>query len=169
MVWTAPPAERVDPPYGGDERAQLDAFLDYHRQTFLQKCAGLTADQLLRRAVEPSDLSLLGLVRHLTEVERAWFRQRLDGEQVDDLHPGDADFAGVEDADAEADLAAFHAELATVRGVAARHPLDSFVLHPRSGQQVTTRWIYLHMLEEYARHNGHADLLRQRIDGATGE
>jgi hypothetical protein len=171
--WTAPPVDRRDPPDAGAERAQLDGFLDHHRQTLLQKCAGLTAEQLRRRAVEPSSLSLLGLVRHLTETERSWFRTRLDGQEVEDLYCTseniDGDFDDVDTADPEADLAVFVAELEVVRRVVARHDLESTFVHPRTGRQLSVRWLYLHMLEEYARHNGHADLLRERIDGATGQ
>ncbi|MEN3304068.1 MAG: hypothetical protein V7603_270 [Micromonosporaceae bacterium] len=173
MTWTAPEAHRVDTPERVDERASLDSFLDYHRQTLLWKCSGLTADQLKSRTVGSSKLALLGLVRHLTEVERSWFRQRFAGEQVEDLyfteeHP-DADFDDLETADAEADFAAYAAEIEACRKAVAGRGLDETFVHPRRGIEMSLRWIYLHMIEEYARHNGHADLIREAIDGATGE
>ena len=119
-------------------------------------------------------MSLLGLVRHLTDVERSWFRRRLAGETIDPLFctvdDDDADFNGVDDADAEADVAAYLAELDVVREVAAsvlaRRHLCAL---PDATRRSSLRWVYLHMIEEYARHNGHADLIRERIDGATGD
>ncbi|MGH8890035.1 MAG: DinB family protein [Acidothermaceae bacterium] len=172
-MWTAPQIDRTEPPTVGDERASLEAWLDYHRQTLLFKCAGLTVDQLRRQAVEPSSLSLLGLVRHMTEVERAWFRRRLAGLDVPyvysiDEQP-DADFDNVGTAEAEADFAAFTAEIELAREAAAARSLDDTFVHPRLQVEMDLRWVYLHMIEEYARHNGHADLLRERIDGVTGD
>lgn len=165
--------ERVDFPYVADERTMLENWLEYHRSTLLWKCAGLTADQLKMRSVEPSMLSLLGLVRHMTEVERTWFRWVLardtSAEPIyyDEANP-DGDFDDVDGADASTDLDVYLAELDTVRSVAAG--FDSVeAVGDRRGEDVSLRWIYVHMIEEYARHNGHADLLRQRIDGATGD
>jgi uncharacterized damage-inducible protein DinB len=168
--WTAP--TRTEPPFRDPERPALEAWLEYHRATLLMKCAGLTAEQLATRSVPPSTLSLLGLVRHMTEVERSWFRRRLERADVaplyyDDANP-DGDFDDVDPARADDDLAAFQAELDAVRAVTARHGLDDVGL-ARDGAEVDLRWIYLHMIEEYARHNGHADLLRECIDGATGD
>lgn len=164
--------ERVDPPLVSPERASLDAWLDYHRATLLTKCAGLDAEQLARRAVPPSSLSLLGLVRHLAEVERYWFREVLEGQDLPVLfcspeHP-DGDFDLVDAAHAAQDVAAFHAEVAAAREAAARHGLDDTGDAGRRGP-VDLRWIYVHMIEEYARHNGHADLLRECVDGVTGD
>ena len=156
MTWTAPEVTRPDPPLVAGERETLDAWLDFHRDTLLGKCAGLTAGQLKLRAVEPSGLSLLGLVRHMTDVERWWFRIHAANTDLPfrywtDADP-DADFNDLHAADAAADLAAYRDEIgqarAAVRGI---------------------RWIYVHMIEEYARHNGHADLIRERIDGVTGD
>jgi uncharacterized damage-inducible protein DinB len=173
LSWTAPEVTRADPPLVGDERATLEGFLDYQRQTLMWKCSGLTAEQLRMRLVEPSTMSLLGLVRHMTEVERSWFRRRVAGEDIDLLYCSeadwDADFNGVDDADAEADLAAYAAELEAVRDVVKGRSLDDTFVHPRFNEEQSVRWVYVHMIEEYARHNGHADLLRERIDGATGE
>jgi uncharacterized damage-inducible protein DinB len=171
MTWTAPNITRMDEPTSGGEREQLEAWLDYHRQTLLLKCAGLTADRLRERAVPPSTLSLLGLVRHLAEVERGWFRVRFAGESLayywitDDNQ--DAEFDDVDTADPQEAFDAFDREVKGARAAAAGRSLDDTFLH--RGTTFTLRWVYLHMIEEYARHNGHADLLRERIDGATGD
>jgi uncharacterized damage-inducible protein DinB len=173
MPWTAPPVERHPAPWMGDEREMLAAWLDYHRQTLLWKCSGLSAEQLRQRAIEPSSLSLLGLVRHMAEVERAWFRRRVAGEDLPYLYASetdpDGDFDHVETADAELDVATFQREVELARAAASTHQLNDTFIHPRHHARIQVRWVYLHMIEEYARHNGHADLLRQRIDGATGE
>jgi uncharacterized damage-inducible protein DinB len=174
MTWTAPQTSRVDPPPLGDERTLLDSYLDYHRHTLLWKCSDLTAEQLRMRIVEPSSLSLLGLLRHMAEVERVWFRRRFAGEQLDFLYSDmetnpDGDFDDVDKADAETDHAAYVREVELARAAAAGHSLDETFYHSRMQQDIKLRWVYLHMIEEYARHNGHADLLRERIDGATGE
>lgn len=166
--------ERRDPPQVAGERAALDGWLDYQRQTLLVKCAGLTADQLRQRAVEPSSLSLLGLVRHMSEVERSWFQRRVAGRDVPYLYVDleadpDGDFDNVDTADAAADLAAYQREVDEARAVAAGRGLDETFFHPRWGVELDVRWVYVHMIEEYARHNGHADLLRERIDGTTGD
>jgi uncharacterized damage-inducible protein DinB len=151
----------------------MESWLDYHRATLLYKCQGLTGDQLARRAVGPSSLSLLGLVRHMAEVERAWFRRRFAGEAelgylfCSEQHPdGDFDFA--DGAGAEADFAAFAAECVLAREAAAGRSLDDTFQHTQLGA-MDLRWIYVHMIEEYARHNGHADILREQIDGVTGD
>ncbi|HEV7728426.1 MAG: hypothetical protein JWQ26_3289 [Modestobacter sp.] len=178
-----PPApDRVDPPYRDGERAALEAWLAFHRATLLVKTAGLTAEQLGRRSVPPSTLSLRGLVRHLTEVERSWFRRVLDGQQAPPLYYGpdddDGDFDAVgrdtdhpdPDTAVAREFAAFSAEVEVSRALAAQHDsLDDLGAGQRRGESVSLRWIYLHMIEEYARHNGHADLLRECIDGATGD
>ena len=173
-AWTAPPAERTEPERISGEREALDAWLDFHRDTLLHKCAGLTAGQLKERAVPPSRLSLLGLVRHMTEVERWWFRipaANTDLEFPYDPDQTGQDFEALEDADADANLEAFRQEVALARAAVAAKRLDDVVPshgdHPERTRDI--RWIYLHMIEEYARHNGHADLIRERIDGATGD
>lgn len=176
--WTAPQVERAWPPYqAADERAGLESWLDFHRQTLLWKCAGLTAEQLRRRAVAPSSLSLLGLVRHMTDVERYWFRRHVDGERIRFAYWArdveDADFAvdGADDAAAEEAFGAYVAELDIARAVLARHELtDTFVRREADGEHtIDVRWVLVHMIEEYARHNGHADLIREMIDGAVGD
>jgi uncharacterized damage-inducible protein DinB len=172
-TWTAPQVTRKQTATAASERETLESFLDFHRQTLLTKCAGLSAWQLKRRSVKPSDLSLLGLVRHLAEVERAWFRRRIAGEDIGFLYATqanmDADFDDADDADAAADFATYTTEVELAREAAAGRPLDETFFHARYQVDLSVRWVYLHMIEEYSRHNGHADLLRQAIDGATGE
>ena len=173
-MWTAPEADRLAVDPLADERQALEQGLDFQRATLLRKCAGLNAEQLKARAVPPSSLSLLGLVRHMHEVERWWFRIHAAGEQVGwdyiSDEDEDADFNGVDNADAAADLEAYRRECDTCRAAVASLPLDHVVPshgdHPERTRNL--RWIYVHMIEEYARHNGHADLLRECIDGATG-
>jgi hypothetical protein len=174
MTWTAPAVERADPLYAADERPSLQDFLDYHRQTLLWKCSGLTADQLAARPIPGSSLSLLGLVRHLAYVQRVWLRVRAAGQSdLDQLyytpeHP-DADFDFAASATAEADFAVFARECAAADEAVAGHSLDDTFVHARLGVPIDLRWVYLHLIEEFARHNGHADLLREQIDGVTGE
>jgi uncharacterized damage-inducible protein DinB len=173
LGWRAPQVERQDAPPIAGERQMLEAWLEFHRQTLLVKCSGLTAGQLRRRAAPPSSMSLLGLVRHMTDVERAWFRRWLSGEDVAFLNwsndDPDGDFDHVEEADPEQDIATYLRELELARKAAAVRDLDDTFFHPRRNIDMSLRWVYVHMIEEYARHNGHADLLRERIDGATGE
>ena len=171
--WTAPPAQRIDEPFTGPERPMLEGWLEWHRQTLISKAAGLTPDQLKLAAVEPSNLSLLGLIRHMSEVERSWFRKRSAGDETageiycTDDNP-DGDFDDVAGADAERDYGTYLAELDLARKAAADLPLEHEFTTPR-GTRMSLRWVYLHMIEEYARHNGHADLLRERVDGVTGD
>lgn len=174
--WTAPAVNRVRPGRTGlGERAQLEGWVDFHRATLLQKCTGLSAEQLKRRAVPPSNLSLLGLVRHMTEVERWWFRiHALDQDMPYPYNfdaDGEADFDDIDDADAAENLQAFRREVDEAKKSVATKQLDDVVRahHPDVlDWSYSIRWIYFHMVEEYARHNGHADLLRECIDGATG-
>jgi uncharacterized damage-inducible protein DinB len=176
-TWTAPAVERTESPNVAPERRATEGLLDYFRETLLWKCAGLTAEQLKERSVPPSSMSLLGLVRHMADVERVWFRRRIAGEALEaiywsDEHP-DGDFDLVDDADAEADLATYRAEVEAAREVQARKQYDdTFVLPRRDGPGETAidiRALVLHMIEEYARHCGHADLLRECVDGVTGD
>jgi uncharacterized damage-inducible protein DinB len=163
---------RTDVPRGGDERALLRAYLDFHRETLQLKCAGLSDDDLRRRTAPPSSLSLLGLVRHMAEVERSWFRRVIDGQDVPLVWGEGWDFQAAYDADGavpEEAFAAWHAEIAIARDVEAAAPsLDVTGVDRRSGDEYSLRRVMLHLLQEYARHNGHADLIRERIDGATG-
>ncbi|MGH3384304.1 MAG: DinB family protein [Nocardioidaceae bacterium] len=170
----APPVERTPPPKAADERATLEGFLDFHRSTLLAKCEGLGEAALKQQSIEPSTLTLLGLVRHLAECERWWFRRVLAGDELDDIFCTeefpDGDFDLIADADAFADLQTFHDEVAASKETTARYDLDSIAVRKsRSGADFNLRWIYLHMFEEYARHNGHADIIREQIDGVTGE
>ncbi len=172
--WIAPAVERLDVDRISGERAALDQWLDYHRATLLGKCAGLTAQQLKERAAPPSTLSLLGLVRHLTEVERWWFRMHIAGEDIGfpyDPEGIGVDFDDLEDADAAGNLDAYRHEVEAARAAVADTSLDLVVASRGDHAERTrdVRWVYLHMIEEYARHNGHADLLREAIDGVTGE
>jgi uncharacterized damage-inducible protein DinB len=164
--------ERVDPPFEADERETLRAFLDRQRATLAVKCDGLTEDQLRQQAVPPSNLSLLGLVRHMAEVERNWFRPVLGGEEMATMFAPDMDWeASFRDAPAADVAEAFRiwrAECDHARALVAVAPsLD--VRGFRHSGYVSLRWVMTHMIEEYARHNGHADLLRERLDGSTGE
>jgi uncharacterized damage-inducible protein DinB len=174
VTWTAPEVDRTEPPNVAAERPALQGWLDYHRQTLRWKCSGLTGEQLTQRPVASSSLSLLGLVRHMAEVERSWFRIRFAGEPdlgalyCDDEFP-DGDFDLTDPARAEADFEAFTSECAAADEAAAGRSLDDTFRHSRSGDTLDLRWIYLHMIEEYARHNGHADLLRELTDGVTGD
>ncbi len=165
---------RTDGPMTGDERVVLDHWLDLYRETVLLKIAGLDADQLARRAVPPSSMSLIGVVRHLTEVEAYWLRVvLLDEQDVPDYYctpaSPDGDFDDIDPAAAAADVAAYRAELVTTRAnTAAWTDLDTPVRGLRRGNPVNLRWILTHLIEEYARHLGHMDLLREAIDGRTG-
>jgi len=167
--------DRTEPPYVGDERATLAGFLDFQRDTLEWKCSGLTAEQLRERSAPPSSLTLLGLIRHLAEVERGWFRRGVAGEDVGPLYYTeeelDQDFDDVDDAtaeDVEGALAAWRYEVQRAREIVASAALDQ-AFTSRRGNTISLRWVLVHMIEEYARHNGHADLLREGIDGSKGE
>jgi uncharacterized damage-inducible protein DinB len=162
---------RTDPPFVNDERSMLEAWLEWHRTTLLLKCEGLDADGLRRRPIPTSLMSLHGLVRHMAEVERNWFRRVLGGEDLpsgiywNDENP-EGDFE-IPDGDTfDADLAVWEDQMDRARSIATEHDLDDTGL--RRGEPCSLRWIYVHMIEEYARHNGHADLMRELIDGAVG-
>ncbi|MFC5723366.1 DinB family protein [Streptomyces gamaensis] len=164
--------ERPEMPGIADERTGLEAWLDFHRATLAAKCAGLDDEQLRLATAPPSPLTLLGLVRHMAEVERGWFRRVLAGEKeagplyyTEDNLDGDFE-VGEGDTWQEA-YATWQAEIAAARGIARGRSLTDTGVH-RNGEELDLRWIYLHMIEEYARHNGHADLIRERVDGATG-
>jgi Protein of unknown function (DUF664) len=164
-AWTAPRIDAAWEPFTGDERRMLDGFLDQERATFRYMCEGLTAEQLARRSIRPSTLSMAGLMRHLADVERTFFRVRWGGQDLPQLYAepfGEASAATV-----EADYAVLLAEQAAARDAVAGVPLDRMFVNPRYGE-MTLRWAYLHMLREYAGHNGHASLIREQIDGRTG-
>ncbi|MEV0247813.1 DinB family protein [Nocardia sp. NPDC050712] len=175
MTWTAPDIDRRDTPLIGDERSQLQAFLDFHRETLLWKCSGLTGEQLKSQVLPTSTLTLLGLLRHMTEVERGWFRRTAAAQDIstvfDYTDDVDADFNAIESTDAAHDYARYLDETRKCDAAVKDLTLDSTFHHPRPDRPdlYSLRWVYLHMIEEYARHNGHADLLREAHDGKTGE
>ncbi|MFG2721293.1 DinB family protein [Streptomyces sp. NPDC048416] len=164
--------QRATPSKTADDRTSLTAFLDHQRETLAWKCAGLSAGQLKAKPVPTSDLSLLGLVRHAVDTERIWFRLVLNEERLTTCWPHTADGESgafhVEDADVDEAFAAWRAACADSRSVVdSRAGLDGTVEF--RGESISLRYILTHMIEEYARHNGHADLLREAIDGARGE
>ena len=161
---------RSEPDFLLSERPMLEAWLEFHRTTLLLKCEGLDDARRKARPVPTSMLSLHGLVRHMAEVERNWFRRVLLDEPVEpiwyDPAVPDSELVPLDGADWESDLAAWQSECDTSRAAAARHALDDTGV--RHGRPCSLRWIYVHMIEEYARHNGHADIIRELLDGAVG-
>src|SRR3954462_8307688 len=175
--WTASTIDRAEPELQGPERQSLEQWLDYHRATLLHKCAGLTHEELKRKSVATSGLTLLGIVRHMADVERWWFRLHGAGERLDlqfstDAWP-DADFEDLDSVPAADVLAAFENECESARKAVAGKSLDDVVTcgpeHHHRSLEREVRCLSLPMTEESARHNGHADLLREAIDGTTGE
>jgi uncharacterized damage-inducible protein DinB len=170
MTWTSPTPQPVDGPLTGPDRPILEAVLAHQRTTLLAICAGLTGEQVATRAVASSNLSLLGLVRHLAKVERIWFRKRVAGQDVEHLHRfearDDTDFDELDPADAPAAVEQLRQEWAladaAVAGIDLEHTIDGH------HGVMSLRMVYVHMIQEYARHNGHADLIREAIDGTTG-
>jgi hypothetical protein len=161
---------RSEPEFVLTERAMLESWLEYHRTTLELKTEGLTDAQRKSRPVPSSLLSLHGLTRHMAEVERNWFRRVLSGEAVGyiwaDPEVDDRELAPLEEADWESDLAVWKAECGLSRDIAATKELEDTGL--RRGRPCSLRWVYNHMIEEYARHNGHADLIRELVDGSVG-
>jgi uncharacterized damage-inducible protein DinB len=172
MVEDMKDSEREEPAYVASERGMLEAWLEFHRRTLFLKCDGLDTEALKARPVPTSKLSLHGLVRHMADVERNWFTRVLLSAPgtpplffvmgVDD----DRELFPLDDADWALDLGAWRSECDLSRQNAARFDLDH--IGTRRGKDVSLRWIYNHMVEEYARHNGHADLIREMVDGAVG-
>ncbi|WP_329141278.1 DinB family protein [Streptomyces sp. NBC_00670] len=163
---------RIGPPHLGSERDTLRTFLDYHRATLAMKCEGLTDEELRRRSSPPSALTLLGLVRHLAEVERAWFRRVFEDHEAPMVWSDTVDFQAAYDASASTRAEAFAAWEAEVE-VSRRIEREAASLElagyqPRWGERVSLRMVLVHVLLEYARHNGHADFLREGIDGTVG-
>jgi uncharacterized damage-inducible protein DinB len=165
---------RMGGPRLGGERATLTEFLRGQRLTLEIKCSGLDDEQLARRSVEPSTLSLLGLIRHMADVERVWFRIRFaaaaDAKRFQIPGDPDGDFDGaLPDPELVKDAwAAWREEIAFTDEFIADHDFD-FVGQDGGGEPITLRELLVHMIEEYARHNGHADLIRERIDGRIGQ
>ncbi len=153
------------------EREMLESWLEFHRTTLLLKCEGLDDADRKRRPVASSNLSLHGLVRHMADVERGWFQRTLLSRPEipriwrDPAVP-DSELVPLDDADWEDDLAAWQAECEASRRTAAAFALDD--TGTWHGETISLRWIYVHMVEEYARHNGHADLIREMVDGSVG-
>ena len=164
--------DRIDPPLLGGERETLRAYLDYHRATLAMKCQGLSDDELRQRSMPPSTLTLLGLVRHLAEVERTWFRRVINAEDIPLRWSAEGDFQAAYDASASTRAEAFGAwqeEVEHARRIErAAGSLDVTGYQARWGEKVSLRLVMLHMIHEYARHNGHADFLREGIDGEVG-
>jgi uncharacterized damage-inducible protein DinB len=164
---------RPDPDMMGDEWDSLSQWLDFHRATFRLKCAGLTDEQLKQRPISTTNLSLLGLMRHLTEVERGWFAETLAGRSITGLYYSEDDPDGdFDQLDSRPVSEVQESYLTAIREahdiVASFEDADDLRRHPTE-RPVRVRWVMMHMLEEYARHNGHADLIREAIDGARGE
>lgn len=167
------PDTRSDGPMLGGEREVLEHWLDLYRESVFLRLAGLTGEQLAVRAVPPSSLSLVGVVRHLTEVEAYWLRTVLHGEDVparwSTKEDADADIDGATADDAAGAVDAYEQELEACRAaLGAWDDLDGPVTGSRHGRELNLRWILTHLVEEYARHLGHMDLLREVVDGRTG-
>lgn len=164
--------ERPIPPLIADERTMLRVFLDYHRATLAMKCEGLSDEELRRRSVPSSALSLLGLVRHMAEVERTWFRRVINGEEIPLVWSSEGDYQvayEVSGSTTREAFAAWQEEIERSRRIeAAAASLDVTGYHASWGENVSLRLVMLHLIHEYARHNGHADFLREAIDGAVG-
>ena len=165
---------REETPVVGKTGEMLMSFLDNHRATLAMKCSGLSNVQAATRSVPPSSLSLLGLVRHMTDVEKMWFVVRFRGGEATDLYrtteDPDAAFNELDGVDLEESLSVWHQSCEVSRTIeASAGSLDELSIGVRRGSQhVSMRWILVHLIQEYARHNGHADLLRQVIDGSVG-
>jgi hypothetical protein len=164
---------RPGPLRSGPERDQLESWLAYCRTTLISKCAGLNIDQLKIRLIPTSSLTLLGLMRHMTIVEQVWFDARFAGHDSAVYYgsedDGDADFNDLDSAPLSEVLDNFQSTCARSNELARGHDLSEMVASMPSGRElVDLRWIYIHMIEEYARHLGHADLLRESIDGEVG-
>ena len=167
---------RVFPSTTAGDRQSLEEWLEFHRATLEMKCSGLSAEQLRMRSAPPSNLTLLGLMRHMARVEQGWFQEIFKGEKIEKLYrtpeARDNDFNDLEGATPEEVLATWREQCDIARRIAAEAELDDIATVPKERdprEQFSLRWIMVHMIEEYARHNGHADLLREAIDGAVGD
>jgi hypothetical protein len=154
---------------GDDERSVLLGYLAYHRAVLARKLDGVSDEDARRAAVPPSTLTLLGLVRHMTDVERWWFRRVLVADDVPPLFAEDEEWDVPPDATVGAALDAFWAEIAIVDRHLATADMDDVSAGNPAGGRHTLRRTIVHMIEEYARHCGHADLIREVIDGTTGD
>ncbi len=163
---------RQEPPFTADERTMLDGWLDFHRATLLHKCQGLTGEQLIQASVPPSTLTLLGLVQHMTLVEWWWFERifAANGEPApfETNDNPEYEFEVLVAETAEQVLGQFGVYCQRARDVIAASSLDD-LSQGTEREQRQLRWIVVHMIEEYARHNGHADLIRECLDGVVGD
>jgi uncharacterized damage-inducible protein DinB len=173
------PEQRRFPSLTGTDRDIINGFLEYQRDTLEWKCSGLSDDQLKTRAVSPSPLTLLGLLRHMTVVEYHWFEFILTGSRehqqlyitgADRAAGREPDWNDLDSVSVEDVVKRWHEACDIARSnVAAMETLDTPAFHEWDDAPVALRWILVHMIEEYARHIGHADFLREKIDGETGE
>ncbi|MEU1054318.1 DinB family protein [Streptomyces sp. NPDC005876] len=163
---------RIGPPSFGSERDMLRAFLDYHRATLVMKREGLGDEELRQQSMPPSTLSLLGLVRRMAEVERAWFRRVFQDDDAPVVWSDKIDFQAAYDAIASTRgeaFAAWEAEVEDSRRIEREaESLDQAGYQPRWGEEVSLRMVMVHVLLEYGRHNGRADFLREGVDGSVG-
>jgi Protein of unknown function (DUF664) len=170
MMWVAPTPEPVDGPVTGADRPMLEGYLGWQRVTLLNICAGLNGIQLATRPLASSRLSLLGLVRHLAKVERIWFRQRAAGQTIEPMYDPafgkDFDFEATDPARAEADFRRLRLEWRSADAAVADLDFDDAL--SVGDELFSLRMVYVHMIGEYSRHNGHADMLREAIDDVTG-
>ncbi|MDX3384997.1 DinB family protein [Streptomyces niveiscabiei] len=165
------PDGRPVPPWTADESAMLEGWLAFHRATLELKCAGLDDEQVRRAAAAPSELTLLGLVQHMAEVERNWFQRTFAGLEVPYVYEEETGYRLSPDRGLDEALDVWRREIARGRELIAGHSLDELghlADGPFAGAPLNLRWILVHLIEEYARHNGHADILREAIDGAKG-
>ncbi|WP_375499857.1 DinB family protein [uncultured Jatrophihabitans sp.] len=167
-AWTVPAPHPLDGPLTGDDRPMLEAYLDWERNTLHKICAGLTGEQLARRPIATTTLSLQGLLRHMAKVERTWFRIRVPASDLPPLFDpdrGNQDFEAIDPEHAAEDLDLWLTESRLAVDAVRELPFDHILSH--HGEPMSLRMVHLHMIGEYARHNGHADLLREAIDGVT--
>jgi uncharacterized damage-inducible protein DinB len=170
LMTIVPTPPVVEPAVTGAPRPMLEGYLGWQRATLLNICAGLTSEQLASRPIASTNLSLLGLVRHMSQVERIWFRIRAAGEAVEPFYDPalgkDYDFDHLDPAQAEQALGDYVTECVAADAAAA--PLHFDQLVPTREESWSLQMVYVHMIGEYSRHNGHGDLLREAIDGSTG-
>lgn len=168
MTWVVPECDPGEPAGDLGERAALDAQLQCQRRSLQDNCAGLSHADLARRPIATSLISLLGIVRHVTDVERWWFRMNAAGQALDfqyDPALDNSDFRDLDAVPAETVFDAYWAECAAADAAIASLSLDHTFWNDKRQARLDLRWAYLHMIEEYARHNGQADILRELIDG----
>jgi uncharacterized damage-inducible protein DinB len=170
MTIPASPPTADQPHSTGSERQVLEAFLDFHREVLVSKVDGISENEARHRRV-PSKTTLTGLIKHMIGVERGWFQEVLAGRKLEDIGPnvggGDESWDLSENETVSSLIKEYEQTCEQSRQTAARFALDDAVPEPDMGQ-VSLRWVYVHMIEETARHVGHADILREQTDGAAG-